>query len=97
MNKRRTFTPEQKIEIVLEVLKEERTLNEIAAEYEVHPSQLGRWKKEFQENAPAIFSKKTDEVEKVKRKYEKEKDEYLRQIGQLSYENAWLKKKSGQS
>ena len=38
MEKRRKFTPEQKAKIVIEVLREERTLSEIAAEYEVHPN-----------------------------------------------------------
>lgn len=37
MDKRRSFTPEQKAKIVLEVLQEERPLNGIAAEYEVTP------------------------------------------------------------
>lgn len=96
MEKRRNFTPEQKAKIVIEVLREEKTLTEIAAEYEVHPNQLSRWKAEFMNNASRAFSKETDEVEKVKESHEKEKDELLRQIGQLSYENAWLKKKSGQ-
>lgn len=44
MEKRRSFRPEEKAKIVIEVLKEERTLNEIAAEYEIHPNQLSRWK-----------------------------------------------------
>lgn len=96
MEKRRNFKPEEKAKIVIEVLKEERTLNEIAAEYEIHPNQLSRWKAEFLNNAGRIFSKETDEVEKVRQSYEKEKDELLRQIGQLSYEVTWLKKKSGQ-
>lgn len=96
MEKRRKFTPEQKAKIVMEVLREERTLNEIAAEYEVHPNMLSRWKAEFINNAAAVFKKETDELEKAKQSYEKEKDELLKQIGQLSYENAWLKKKSGQ-
>lgn len=95
MEKRRTFTPELKAQIVLEVLREERTLNEIAAEYEVHPNQLSRWKAEFIKNAGKVFSKQVDEVEKVKQSHEKEKDELLKQIGQLSYEVTWLKKKSG--
>jgi transposase-like protein len=95
MKKRRKFTPEQKANIVLEVLREEKTLTEIAAEYEVHPNQICRWKTEFMSNAARVFSKETDELEKVKQSHEKEKDELLRQIGQLSYENAWLKKKSG--
>lgn len=95
MEKRRHFTPEEKTKIVLEVLREEKTLNEIAAEYEIHPNQLSRWKAEFLSNAARAFNKETDEVEKVKQLHEKEKDELLKQIGQLSYENAWLKKKSG--
>ena len=95
MEKRRNFTPEQKAKIVIEVLREEKTLNEIAAEYEVHPVQLSRWKAEFLNNSARAFSKETDEVEKVKQTHQKEKDELLKQLGQLSYENAWLKKKSG--
>ena len=95
MEKRRNFKPEEKAKIVIEILKEEKTLNEIAAEYEIHPNQLSRWKAEFLNNAGRAFSKETDEIEKVKQSYEKEKDELLRQIGQLSYEVAWLKKKSG--
>jgi transposase-like protein len=95
MEKRRNFTPEQKAKIVLEVLREEKTLNEVAAMYEVHPNQLSRWKAEFLSNAGRVFSKETDEVEKVKQSYEKEKDELLKQIGKLSYEVSWLKKKSG--
>lgn len=96
MEKRRIFKPEEKAKIVIEILKEEKTLNEIAAEYEIHPNQLSRWKAEFLNNAGRAFSKETDEIEKVKQSYEKEKDELLRQIGQLSYEVTWLKKKSGQ-
>ena len=95
MEKRRNFKPEEKAKIVIEILKEEKTLNEIAAEYEIHPNQLSRWKAEFLNNAGRAFSKETDEVEKVKQSFDKEKDELLRQIGQLSYEVTWLKKKSG--
>jgi transposase len=95
MEKRRNFTPEEKAKIVIEVLKEDRTLNEIAAEYEIQPNQISRWKSEFLSNAGRAFSKENDELEKVKQSFDKEKDELLRQIGQLSYEVTWLKKKSG--
>ncbi len=54
MDKRRNFTPEQKAKIVMEVLREEKTLTEIAAQYEVHPNQLSRWKAEFISNAKSI-------------------------------------------
>lgn len=73
MEKRRNFKPEEKAKIVIEILKEEKTLNEIAAEYEIHPNQLSRWKAEFLNNAGRAFSKETDEIEKVKQSYEKEK------------------------
>ena len=94
MEKRRNFKPEEKAKVIIEVLREGKTLNEIAAVHEVHPNQLSRWKSEFIQNAARAFSKETDEVEKVKQSFEKEKDELLRQIGQLSYEVSWLKKKS---
>jgi len=97
MEKRKHFTPEQKAKIVIEVIKGERTLNEIAAEYGIHPNLLSRWKTEFISNAGRVFSKETDEVEKVKQSYEKEKDELLKQIGQLSYEVAWLNLASSKS
>ena len=92
---RRNFTPEEKAKIILEVLREERTLNEIALSNGIHPNLLSRWKTEFVNNAAVVFSKDSEESEKAKQSHEKEKDELLRQIGQLSYEVNWLKKKSG--
>ena len=94
MEKRRVYKPEEKAQIVIDMLRGERTLSEIAAEHEIHPNQLSRWKAEFISNAGRAFSKETDEAEKIKQSYEKEKDELLRQIGQLSYEVTWLKKKA---
>lgn len=97
MEKRRTFTPQEKTKIVLEVLREEKTLSQIAAQYQVHPNVISRWKAEFMANADKVFSKEADAAEKIKQAYEQEKDELLRQIGQLSYEVSWLKKKSGRN
>lgn len=53
MEKRRKFTPEQKAKIVLEMLREERTVGEIAAEYEIYPRQLHRWKAEVLDHLPS--------------------------------------------
>lgn len=78
MEKRRNFIPEQKAQIVIEVLREEKTLNEIAALHDVHPNQLSCWKAEFLNNAVRAFSKETDEVEKVKQQHEEKKDELLK-------------------
>jgi len=97
MEKRRKFTPKEKAQIVLEALREDKTLSQIAAEYQVHPNLISRWKADFMNNADKVFSKEASEAEKIKQEYEQEKDELLRQIGQLSYEVNWLKKKSGRN
>lgn len=93
--KRRKFTPEQKTKMVLEVLKEDRTFNEIAGEYGVHPAQLQRWKAEALEKMPQLFSKESTEADKLKKQHQQEKEELNQQIGQLFMEVDWLKKKSG--
>lgn len=96
MEKRRTFTPEEKAKMVLEMLREEKTVAQIAAEYEVHPTQLHRWKAEAIENLPALFTRGASEAEKMRKQYEAEKEELTKQIGQLTIEVNWLKKKSAE-
>ena len=44
---RRQFTPEFKTKIVVELLREEKPLGELAAEHEISPNQLRNWKREF--------------------------------------------------
>lgn len=94
MKKRRTFTPEQKTKIVLELLADEHSLTEIAAKYEIQPAQITRWKTEFLDNASRAFSKGDNAVEKLNKQHEAEVDELHRQLGQLTTEVNWLKKKS---
>ncbi|HIC42763.1 MAG TPA: transposase, partial [Sulfurimonas sp.] len=48
--KRKTFSADFKAKLVLEVLKEEQSINEIASKYEVLPKSLKDWKKQFLEN-----------------------------------------------
>lgn len=98
MANRRTFSPEFKSKLVLELLREERPLGEIANEYGISPNQLRNWKIEFLKNAPRAFSESRDEKEIRTR--EKEMDDQLdilmAKVGQLTIENDWLKKKSKQ-
>ena len=60
---RRQFTPEFKTRIVLELLREEKPLGELAADHEISPNQLRNWKKEFLENATRVFSESKQEKE----------------------------------
>jgi transposase-like protein len=98
MAKRRTFSPEFKSKLVLELLREERSLGEIANEHGISPNQLRNWKIEFLKNASRAFSESRDEKE-IRAK-EKEMDGQLNvlmaKVGQLTIENDWLKKKSKQ-
>lgn len=94
--KRKTYSPAEKAKIVLEVLREESTLNEIATNYGVSPQLISRWKVEFIENMPAVFDKKNTEVEQLKKEHLVEKEDLINQIGQLTVDVNWLKKKQDQ-
>ncbi|WP_457912074.1 IS3 family transposase [Brevibacillus reuszeri] len=94
MEKRNRYTPEFKTKVVLEVLQEEQTVNEIAAKYELSPVMISRWKAEFIERASMVFEKKTSEVDKMKKEYESKQEHLEKLVGQLTVEVDWLKKKN---
>ena len=90
---KRTHTAEFKAKIVLEILRGERELNEIAAENEIAPNQLRNWKAEFLDNATIVFDRKRDQSLKDElAKKEREADELAKKVGQLTLENDFLKK-----
>jgi len=96
MSMRKKHTSEFKAKVVLEILKEEKTLAQLAAEFGVHPNQLSKWKKE----AMAILVSGLEDGRK--KRSDKEKDslkteihELYAQIGELTAKLNWLKKKSG--
>ncbi len=94
MKKRNQHSAEFKTKVILEVLREENTVNEIAAKYELSPALISRWKIEFLERVPEVFKRGTSSAEKDLRT-EKERVAHLeRKVGQLTYEVDWLKKKS---
>uniref|UniRef100_UPI000360BA12 transposase n=1 Tax=Cohnella laeviribosi TaxID=380174 RepID=UPI000360BA12 len=76
MEKRNRYSSEFKTKVVLEVLREEHTVNEIAAKYELSPVMVSRWKAEFLERASMVFEKKTSEADKLRKEYES-KQEHL--------------------
>ena len=56
-SKRRRFSGELKAKVALEALRDERTLQEIASQYQVHPNQVGAWKRQAVEGLAEVFSK----------------------------------------
>lgn len=91
-NTRKRYTPEFKSKVVLEILSNTGTLNEIGSKYWIHPVMLCNWKKEFIEKSVEIFKDPRKKDEGLKEK-EEALDEAYKQIGQLSIERDWLKKK----
>jgi putative transposase len=90
MKTRRQHSAEFKARVALEALKGERTLNEIAADYEVHPVQVQQWKRQALEGIGSVFSSKR---EKAATDQEALTAQLYQQIGQLKVEVDWLKKK----
>ena len=78
--------------MALEAIKERETLSELAAKYELSPVMISRWKKEFIQNSAAAFeSPKVDDAT-----LEKQKDRYLRKIGDLEMQLDFAKRVSRQ-
>lgn len=90
--KRRKLSAAFKAKVALEAIKGQKTVNEIASEFEVHPNQVSAWKKKMIESSTETFTRKN---EKREEDFEAERDQLYRQIGQLKVENDWLKKKVG--
>jgi len=93
-NKRKHWTPEEKATIVLEILREESTLAQIADKYGTTQPQLSKWKSEFIGNMSAMFNKKPDDSVKATRALEEEKEALEKKVGQLTMEMERLKKKT---
>ena len=81
-----------KAKVVLEAIREQRTINEIASSYGIHPNLLSQWKKQALDSLPEIFKNGRAKAQKNE---EALRDRLYLQIGQLQVELDWLKKKTG--
>jgi putative transposase len=97
MPKRKHFSATQKAQIALEILKEEKTVNQIASEFGVHPNVLYRWKKQALENLPKLFEDENKSERDRQTEHERQLNELYNEIGRLTTQLNWLKKKSGYS
>ena len=94
--KRTVYSAEFKTRLVLEVLREEKTLNEIASANNVNPKNLQNWKKIFLENAEVAMepAKAVKEYKEENAKLQAKLDEYAKTVGKLTVENKWATGKS---
>jgi putative transposase len=91
---RKRYTAAFKAQVVLELLKEEKTINQLAAEHGVHPTQLRDWKKQVLAGLPNLLAASPDAA-RLAAAQAREREELFAQIGRLTTQLAWLKKKSG--
>lgn len=89
-NIKKAFTPAFKAKVALEAVKGVETTGQLAGRFQVHPIQIGFWKKKLMDGLEKIFSDK----EKQNRQKDKEfVDELYREIGKQKIEIEWLKKR----
>ncbi len=89
MAKRRSFSPEVKARVVLEILVEGKSMAQASREYGIKDSVLSRWKQEFMERSARVFepdSRRDDRDERIA--------ELERMVGRLAMELAMAKKVS---
>jgi len=92
---RRKFTPEEKARLVLEILKEEKSISQLAAEHGIHTNVLTRWKSAAVQNLSQLFVDDRKGITKMKQDYEQQIDELYAEVGKLTTQLSWIKKKSG--
>jgi putative transposase len=91
---KKNYTPEFKAKVVLELLREELTLNQLAAGYGIHPNLVSKWRKAATDGLPELLADRRKK-DKSANEYEELTKELYAQIGELTTKLAWLKKKSG--
>jgi len=86
---RKRYSSEFKSKVALEALKEQKTLNELAQEFQLHPNQISQWKKQLSDHAEDAF---LNNPAKSPKKHDQLESQLYQQIGQLTVELDWLKK-----
>jgi transposase-like protein len=86
---RKQYSPKFKARVAMEAIRGERTLNQLASQFHVHPVQIGHWRKTVLEQLPDLF---VDGRKRRPRDGDEEKEALYQEIGRLKVELDWLKK-----
>ena len=87
---RKKFTNEFRAKVALAALKGDKTMSELAGEFEVHPTQVAAWRNELKDRAAEIFCSPRDKTAGNKAELI---EELYKSLGQMKVESDWLKKK----
>ena len=88
---KKTYTPAFKAQVVQELLKETKTITQLATEHSVHPNVLREWKVTVLKGRASLFEK-GDSVAAIRIAYEQQLEDRYVQIGRLITQVTWLKK-----
>ena len=91
---KKTYTPAFKAQVVQELLKETKTITQLAAEHSVHPNVLRDWKDTVLKGMAGLFEK-SDSIGALRTAYEQQLEDRYAQIGRLTTQVTWLNKTSG--
>jgi putative transposase len=94
VKKRNQYSAEFKFKVALDAIKVQKTVNQLASQYDVHPNQVSQWKRQLLEEGAAVFNGRTVRQE---REQEAQAAELYEQIGRLKMELEWLKKKAARN
>jgi transposase-like protein len=89
----RTFSPQEKAQVALAAIKGDKTMAQISSGYQVHPTQIGHWKKQALDNLPEAFKDNKKRARRKELEHKNELDDLYKIIGQRDIELDWLKKK----
>ena len=92
--KRKQHTAAFKAQVALAALKGDKTVNELASQFVVHPTMIHGWKKQLLDGVESLFAGAA-KPDKDKAQFEAQTAELFEQIGRLKMELEWLKKKVG--
>jgi transposase len=91
-NFRRTFTKEQKLEIVKQSLEESAVIEDLAAQYKIHPNSIYKWRREYMKHEEASFPGNGNKLLSVE---QKEIEDLKKQLREVELEKEILKKALG--
>lgn len=91
---KKSYSPAFKAQIVRELLKEEKPINQLAAEHGLHPNQLYRWREIALAGLPGLFARESAQEHAAKEAaHEQQLQDLYAEIGKLTTQLTWLKKK----
>lgn len=94
---RKTYSAEFKARVVRDVLREDKTLSQVASAHGVHPNLVAQWRDQALAGLPGLFSNKAAQAQAAREAaHAQQLEELYAEIGRLTTQLAWLKKKAAQ-